>query len=1347
MTFLPNRDPRAFQVTAPEGVSTEGLYLGSGPQGLEVAVLRASRPVSRPELRQLHEERTGRRATPVLVVVLLDGGRAAIVGPAGPELAVGLDLDGCHVERLCEAALSAPDRHAALRFLTTALGQLEATIPGLRNSGLFALHELEAGVPRRADWAEATGKGRAALGARGRELIGDLGFSIEATAGPASILVARDTKVAIALFLEREDQIEAASPRFDNVSPITHALAKADQEHLDYVVVAAGATLRVYPVKPGIGTGRRGRTETFVEVNLDLLRVDHAAYLWLLCSAEALADGGSFAEILARSADYAAGLGDRLRERVYDDVVPRLAAAIVRARRLRNPSAERLRETYELALLVLFRLLFVAYAEDKDLLPLHLSAEYRRHSLKELARRLAEARVGKARFEEEDFYWTEVGQLWKAVDRGNRTWGVPAYDGGLFASEDGAGAALEGVSLTDSEFAPALAGLLLERTEEGVEGPIDFRSLGVREFGTIYEGLLESDLAVAETDLAVDPRTGAYVAARGKAAVVVPAGAAYLHNASGARKSSGAFYTKEFAVEHLLERALEPALKEHLDRVSALYDAREASAAFFDFHVADIAMGSGHFLVAAIDRIERQLSNYLAKRPLPGVTDELERLRASAVKALGEEWLGEPIEDTRLLRRQIARRCIFGVDLNPLAVELARLSIWIHTFVPGLPLSFLDANLLAGNSLVGIATFEEARDLLTVEDAAGSFDLFGLSAATLLGDARTPVEKLAHLAEASAAEVREAKRLHREALEAVTGSRDLLTVLAASRVSADIREAVESRLVSTKFDIQGDVFSDALVRKAEKALGGLDVLHFPIVFPQVFLGRRGGFDVIVGNPPWEEATVEEDAFWARHNPGLRSLPQREQEAEKARLRRTRPDLAAELEEAVARAARFREALTSGPFPGMGTGDPDVYKAFCWRFWNLSAPKGGRIGVVLPRSALSAKGSSEFRLKGLLAAEHVDVTMLLNTGGWVFDEAEHRYTIALTCITKGPRKEATLSLRGPYASLENYKRQAVAEPLVVPAATLRQWNDTASFPLLPSEQSAEVFAKLRRAPRLDLDDRVSWRARPQRELDATNDKSLMDLKSKECPPGFWPVMKGESFDIWNNDTGTYYAWANPKRVLPALQVKRLRSARSADSAFSAFPAEWLGGSNTLACLGPRIAFRDITNRTNQRTVIAALVPPNVFLSNTAPYLLWSRGGVREQAYLLGVLCSIPLDWYARRFVETHVNFFVFNPFPVPRPNLGSPVAGRVVERAGVLAAQDRRLVSWAKPLGVTPRKLAEDEQADIVAELDAAVAHLYGLSEADLVHIFETFHEGWDYQARLGATLEHFGRLRPLASAG
>jgi hypothetical protein len=248
---------------------------------------------------------------------------------------------------------------------------------------------------------------------------------------------------------------------------------------------------------------------------------------------------------------------------------------------------------------------------------------------------------------------------------------------------------------------------------------------------------------------------------------------------------------------------------------------------------------------------------------------------------------------------------------------------------------------------------------------------------------------------------------------------------------------------------------------------------------------------------------------------------------------------------------------------------------------------------------------------------------------------------------------------------------------------------------------------------------------------------MDLTSKERPKGYWPVFKGESFDIWNPDTGTYYAWADPGKVVPHLQEKRRRASTRTASVYGGFDPRIFRDPRTLPCLSPRIAFRDVTKWDNQRTVVAALVPPEVFIGNQAPYLLWARGDWQDQAFLIGVLSSLCLDWYARRFVETHVNFFVFNPLPVPRPHTSDAFRRRTIELAGRLACPDERFITWAKQVGVASGPLAPDHKEDMIHELDAVVAHLYGLSEKHLVHIFETFHEGWDCDARLRTTLKHF----------
>jgi len=229
-----------------------------------------------------------------------------------------------------------------------------------------------------------------------------------------------------------------------------------------------------------------------------------------------------------------------------------------------------------------------------------------------------------------------------------------------------------------------------------------------------------------------------------------------------------------------------------------------------------------------------------------------------------------------------------------------------------------------------------------------------------------------------------------------------------------------------------------------------------------------------------------------------------------------------------------------------------------------------------------------------------------------------------------------------------------------------------------------------------------------------------------------------------DTGAYYAAAEWRSVTEELQERRMSSANRATSPFSGFRADVLNNSSTLPCYSARIAFRRISRATDSRTVRAALVPPKVILVDTAPYLLWPKGDEQDQAFVLGVLCSIPLDWYARRFVETHMDFHISNGLPIPNVAPEHALRRRAVNCAGRLAAQDDRFADWAKALTLRPRRMTDDERDDLVAELDAAVAHLFGLAEDDVVHIFETFHEGWEYSDRLETTLNHYRQLKSLA---
>lgn len=1338
-SFLADHDPRTWAQAQGQagGIRPRHYFLGRGEHALEVAVAEAGSRPRADAVRALWHGRQRRRPSPVLLVVgypRAGGAHVLVCGPVGETPPIVADLEVSQVERLCATALAEPTRHAAVRFLVSMLPEVGSDLPGVRNAGLLATQELAHGVPERADWQTACQASKPLLTLAGQRLVERLGFRVEALGTSASVLRARDAKRAVAVFLDESETFEDPSTRF-GATPVSHGLALADREGLPWLVMTRGRQIRLYAARPDTGVGRKGRAATFIELNLALLPEDSCGYLSLLFGGDALAQGGTLEDILERSTDFAAALGSRLRDRVYFEVVPRLSQAIAARLPEGQVSEADLSHAYEKTLLVLFRLLFVAYGEDKDLLPYRTNSRYNDHSLKRLARRLTEWRRRSTLFDSHATdLWDDVRALWEAVAGGNTGWGVPPYDGGLFSSKPSvnqAGAELAALALTDAEFGPALTALLVDEGPDGVIGPVDFRSLSVREFGTLYEGLLESMLSVAENDLAVDDK-GTYVPARAGQPVVVPAGAIYFHNRSGSRKATGSYFTKPFGVEHLLDHALEPALAEHVARLAALVEAGDdagAAQAFFDFRCADLAMGSGHFLVAAVDRIEARLGAFLALHPVPPVLAELEDLRGTAIDALGDLADGVEIENSSLLRRQIARRCVYGVDRNQMAVELARLAMWIHTFVPGLPLSFLSHGLVQGDSLAGIGTLDEALSILDPQAAFGHDSLFRDQITEFLARAESALGRLAAAVEKTTRDVEASRVAQEEALAAVQPARQLFDLLVAARLG---RTTVPVEVSETA------VAEHSGARTGAKLAEELQAVHFPVAFPEVFLRPRPGFDCILGNPPWEEATVEELKFWVLRFPGLNSMRPAQQRTEITRLRQSRPDLVDEYEAERLRTDSLRDLLLAGPYPGMGTGDPDLYKAFSWRFWHLTRDDGA-IGVVLPRSALSAAGSAPWRETVLSEGAYDDVTLLLNNIKWVFEDVHPQYTIGLVSLRKGARHAGLVHLSGPFPSLVSYQAARGQKPVEIPVSDFRGWSEGAAFPVLPAQESLDVFLKLRRHPSLG-DNRSGWSTRPVREFDATNDKRFFRFGGK-ADRREWPVYKGASFNLWEPDTGIYYAWADPEIVLSELQRKRLRQQRLARSAFSEFPREWAQDPATLPCKHPRIAFRDVARATDSRTVIAALLPPNVVVTNKGPYLLWPRGDERDEAYLLGVLCSIPLDWYARRFVEISLNFHIFNGFPIPRSDRDDPLRRRVEQIAGRLAAVDDRYQQWAHAVGVAVGPVDHGEREDMIAELDAAVALLYGLDAADSRHIFETFHEGWRYEARLEAVLRHHAELK------
>lgn len=1317
----------------PAGVTPEKIYLGPDPFGLggfQVAVATATTPPSREALRGLFQDRRGKRQIQLVVAVLHDD-TAHLYGPDPQSQPIQLPIE--QAQRQLQSVLSEPDvlaateRFTAFRKANTTTGRA-----GFANSGLFASHHITSNVPKRSDWATLGQQAVPLLSKRGKQLIEALGFVTQP--GPNGTMLMStggQTPRAVAVLLDDSEHFETKTPRFQ-LSPVAFGLAVASRQQVPWLVVLRKDQIRLYPGRDGVGVGSKGQAETFFEIDLSTIDAEYAALLPLVFSTEALKSDGTADELLRDSARYATELSARLRERIYDEIVPPLAVEIAE-RLYRNASIQfdpdGLALAYRVTLHLLFRLIFQAYAEDRGLLPAGRNEGFDANSLKTNARRLLES-------ESEEFgpastIWYDLLQVWNAIDQGNPQWQIPSYNGGLFSTDPNRspeGALLAKIDLPDSVLGPTLKSLLIDVSDDGVLGPVDFRSLSVREFGTIYEGLLESSLSIASEDLTVD--NGVWIPAHDGQNVDAPSGSPYFHTASGERKATGSYFTPKILVDHLIERSITPALKAHLETIGDHLSKGDPSAAareFFDFRVADLAMGSGHFLVAAVDKIEALMRDFLTAHTVPGVTEELLRLAAVARDALGTDDVAKSeVDEVSLLRRQVARRCIYGLDINPMAVELARLALWIHTFVPGLPMSNLDHGLVNANSLTGIGTIEEALEALQPGRNPGQLDIFDQVLTEELASAKTLLEDVANASEANKAEVQEGARLLAQAQDAADTSRRIFDAAVAARAG--------------EIDTGTIVDKDSLLRAIDRpevtdASTRLSPAHMPFLFPEVFLRDNAGFDVLLGNPPWEKLQVEEHSFYSLAFPGLRGLSQQDAEATLEIIRRERPDLVRQYQVATESTQLTQKVLAKGPYPGLTAGRPDLYKAFAWRMWHL-VRTGGRVGVVLPRKALEASGMKDWRLTLLAEGTFSDATVLANTGGWVFEGVDGRYSVAVVSITADRTSSSSKALvvRGPFTSEAEFHEGTRNDPAPIQVSELLQWSRNGAFPLLPNAKSLEVFLTLRAHPRLDKD-AFDLSVRGLREWNATDDKHRFVFAEA---PGLIPVYKGDSFDLWTPSTGSAYAYADPASIELALQERRLNQARTRRSAFYGMPDQWVRDVSTLPMHHPRIAWRDVTNRTNRRTLIAALVPPEIVMVHQAYYLFFRRGTAAKQAFVLGVLSSIPFDWYARQMVESHATVEFLLGAPVPRPAADSPLQARVTEIAGRLAAVDDRYVDWANAVRVPINSVtSQDDKDDLIAELDALVSLLYGLTADQVGHVFSTFHRGWEYEARLDAVLTHY----------
>jgi hypothetical protein len=1159
-------------------------------------------------------------------------------------------------------------------------------VAGLVVRGLGSEHLFATRLPRTKCW-EMLKQLTQGLSTDGwREVLG--GFGYEITSMPKRGYLASAEGKAVLIVHPRQSAERFA--RLDEAGRLPEGALIADclAHGAPYGLLAAGSRMRLLRAT----REDAGSTTRYVELDPASMEPECLPLVGLLAP-QFLASGG-LEKLLVEARDFGSELRKRLDRSLRQDVLPVLGRELGRwaAESGRDIGDEKVRGELEAAALTwVFRALFLLYAESAGHLPMS-NHTYASRSLTRIAQRAAdELDVADPNAKT---LWHDVRALVEAMRTGQSAWGVPAYNGALFAPDGFDGAEmLEAASIPDAALAPAL--VALARDPDDHDSGIDFSSLEIGHLGHIYEGLLSLRLSVADRDFRYEASSDRYVPASDGEAEVERGELLWLTN-EGGRKGGGVYYTRTELVRHLVREAVRPAFEQHLAdvRARASRDPQGAAAQLFEFFVLDPSCGSAHFLVEVVEELADQIATLLGDLALPAIRDELDGLRTAA----GSTY-GAGIEDTALLKRLVLKRCVYGVDLSRMGAEIAKVSLWLGSFVPGLSLAYLDHNIQVGNSLIGVARPESITPPAAEH---GTLALFGDAISDAVAKAAAQAALLRAIEDRTPTEVDASREADTSLRDGVVAARQVLDLWVAEPLG--LAGARDEALRAGNEIMRGE--ASPLGHTAAELARRHDVLHWPLAFAEVFARERPGFDVVVGNPPWEEVNVDELTFYAFYKPGLRAMPESERLKAIDGLLGERPEIDERIRAERQRLATMRAAL--GPESGYvaGPGNADLYEFFCQRYRELLRANG-RLGVVLPRSVFLTKGSAAFRSWLFDQATPSRIDFLQNAGRWAFD-THPQYTVALLAAERRPpTPDDALEVAGVAHSAAEFTAQSASPGLRLKRSAL---GPALEIPLLGSQADADLLGKLRSGSAFPYGG-GRWRCFPvQGDFNETSDRGLWQGASH----GF-PLWKGESFDQFDPHGGE-------ARVCPASETALAKARKSRPGAGSLLAAEVSVASRRKAVertIGrARVAFRDVSRATDSRTVRACLVPPEHFLVNSAPYLAFLDDDPCSEATCLGLMNSLAFDWQARRFVETHVNFFVLDGLRLP--DIDDETFTELARAAARLSCPDERFADFAAATGVEVGPLDDEERTRLRAEIDACVARAWGLTDSELELVFADF---------------------------
>ncbi len=1098
-------------------------------------------------------------------------------------------------------------------------------------------------------------------------------------------------------------------------------------DHL-WAFLSNGLTLRI--LRDNVSLTR----QAFVEFDLDAMMEGEVyadfAVLWLLCHQSRVEAPRPEECWLEKWCQYVQKQGIPALEKMRDGVEKAIASlgrgfiSYHANRELRDALYQGgldKQEFYRQLLRVVYRLIFLFVAEDRDLL-FHPDADpkaretYTRFYSVTRLRRLAERRHGSKHVDLGRMLFLVFSRL--GDDTGCPVLGLPALGSFLWSAE--ATAHLNGCDISNADVLAAIRELSF--TQEGrVRRPVDYKNLGAEELGSIYESLLE-----------LHPEINA------------DAGTFELTTAAGhERKTTGSYYTHTSLITCLLYSTLDPVLDEACRK-------ENPEKAILTLKVCDPACGSGHFLVAA--------AHWMAKR-------------LAAVRS-GDN---EPAPDAvRTALRDVIGHCIYGVDINPMSVELCKVSLWLESLEPGKPLSFLDHHIRCGNSLLGVMPAllskgipDDAFKPIDGDDADYCKKYKAINKQerkqkqmSLLGHDSQPWEHLGNLVagllsiddvdDQSIAGIRERQRRYDELVR--SSGYAFGHFLADSWCAAFIWNKSDDPNLSYPIteeifrNIEHNPFSVPTWLKEEvlRLAQQFQFFHWHLEFPSVFrlpmqgeqpdnkaTGWCGGFDVILGNPPWDEIQFEETAWFASRDSEIASATSADERSRKiSELRDTYPELFNDYRSAV----RFIEATkglvrNSGTYPNGSHGKLNTYVLFTELNARLVAPSG-MVGCVIP-TGLATDKSTQYLFEALMAPGRIRSLYDFVNEKPFFPEVRPHQHFCLLTLGKPAGAEAmtdftaflvdTPQLTDDNLHFElNWKEVVELNP------------EGRTLTLFPSKNHADVFRIIasQHYPLGNQTNEGDWEADFRQGTYNMASASGLFKSCLQLADAGYDVSnicrvrasgQGNFVPLFDAKMARQYEWRAASLDFSGNQFRKISKEESSleelqDPSFIPIPTYWVPENDSEERLRGwshnwLLGFKEVTGTTSTRMAAFAIVP-RWGIAHKFP-LVSVVGGAREHAVMLAWFNSLLVEYVLRQRMQgVSLTWHLLKQMPTPSKERvqneclwshGESLEVWISLRVAELSVTAWPLVEFAQELGLAPLpfRYAPERRTLLQAELDAA----------------------------------------------